>query len=448
MRQILLLFIIISTTHILKSQDNLAVFNLRSCIDYAIENNLNIKNQELSQKILQNNYTQSKHELLPDFNASSRFGKNFGQTFSYEQSRFIDQQVTSFNIGLSSYVNLFEGFRKIHTINRRLLELETGQSRHDILKNQLTLEIVNAYFLILYNQEQLEIIVEQLSTTKQQIEKTHKLIQSGTVTRGDLLALISQRADEESQLVGYKNQIKISMLNLSQLMNYNNGLFDIERPDLEHYMLTFTDTVSINTIYSEALTFLPDVKLANFQLCISKKDEKIAKSGYYPTLTVSAGFSTPYNNLAINPQDANVDYLLFDQLRDRRQAEVGISLSIPIFNKLRNRTNVVNAQIGVLTSENEIEKTKQDIFKLIQSAYNDVLASRENYNARKEAVDAGEESYRFAEQRYNAGAISAIDYNLEKNKLNQTKSRLLQSKYDFLIKTKILEFYRGVDLQL
>ena len=140
--------------------------------------------------------------------------------------------------------------------------------------------------------------------------------------------------------------------------------------------------------------------------------------------------------------------MLLDQLRDRRQAEFGVSLSIPIFNKFRNRTNVANAQVETLTTENEIEKVKQDIYKIIQSAYNDVLASRENYNARKQAVEASEESYRFAEQRFNAGAISATDYNIEKNKLNQVKSRLLQSKYDFIVKTKILDFYRGADIQL
>jgi outer membrane protein len=184
------------------------------------------------------------------------------------------------------------------------------------------------------------------------------------------------------------------------------------------------------------------------QLDISKTGEKIAKSGYYPTLALSAALSSPYNNFAINPQNGSTDYMLLDQLRDRRQAEFGVSLSIPIFNKFRNRTNVANAQVETLTTENEIEKVKQDIYKIIQSAYNDVLASRENYNARKQAVEASEESYRFAEQRFNAGAISATDYNIEKNKLNQVKSRLLQSKYDFIVKTKILDFYRGADIQL
>ena len=447
MRNVLFLLLVIYTINA-EAQENTQTLDLPTCINYAIEHNLNLKKQELSQQVLQNNYKQSKYDLLPDLNAMSRFGQSFGQTFSYEQSQFINQQVTSFNVGLSSNVYLFEGFRKMHTTNRRLLELETGKISYEILKNQLILEIVNAYLITLYNQEQLEILVEQLSTTDQQIERTQKLIESGTVAKGDLLALTSQRAEEESQLVGYENQIKVSLLNLSQLMNYDEGVFEIEKPDIENYILTFSDTLSMEGLYSEAIVFLPEIKLVEVQLDISKTGEKIAKSGYYPTLALSAALSSPYNNFAINPQNGSTDYMLLDQLRDRRQAEFGVSLSIPIFNKFRNRTNVANAQVETLTTENEIEKVKQDIYKIIQSAYNDVLASRENYNARKQAVEASEESYRFAEQRFNAGAISATDYNIEKNKLNQVKSRLLQSKYDFIVKTKILDFYRGADIQL
>jgi outer membrane protein len=167
---------------------------------------------------------------------------------------------------------------------------------------------------------------------------------------------------------------------------------------------------------------------------------QIAKSGYLPSLTFSMGFSAPYF------RSSNIPFS--DQLKDNSQADIGLSLSIPIFNKFRNRTNMANAQVGILTAENEIEKTKQDIYKLIQSAHNDVVASRENFNARKQAVTASEESFRFAEQRFNAGAISAIDYSLEKNKVNQASSRLLQSKYDLLVKLKILDFYRGAEVQL
>ncbi len=446
-------FLLFSVLTVLAAQPQVKTLNLRYCIDFAIENNLNLKNQELNQIVLQNNYKQSKYDLLPDINASSRLSRNFGQNYNYDQSKFIDEQVTSFSIGASSDINLFEGFRKMHLTNKKKLEVESGKIRSEILKNQLTLEIVNAYLMILYNQEQTEIVTKQLSTTEQQIERTEKLIQSGTMTKGDLLSLLSQKAEEESQLVGFKNQIKMSLLNLSQLMNYNQGEFEIEKPNLEEFTLYLCDSLTVQNIYSEALAFLPEVKMAESELSTTREDLNIAKSGYYPSLTLSMGFSSPYSSSAVNPTDPNpsnptIDYPVGEQLKDRRQAEIGLSLSIPIFTKFRNRTNVANAKVGLLTAENEIEKTRQDIYKLIQSAHNDVMASRENFNARKQAVNASEESFRFAEQRFNAGTISAIDYNLEKNKLNQATSRLLQSKYDLLVKVKILDFYRGAEVQL
>ena len=207
MRNVLFLLLVIYTINA-EAQENTQTLDLPTCINYAIEHNLNLKKQELSQQVLQNNYKQSKYDLLPDLNAMSRFGQSFGQTFSYEQSQFINQQVTSFNVGLSSNVYLFEGFRKMHTTNRRLLELETGKISYEILKNQLILEIVNAYLVSLYNQEQLEILVEQLSTTDQQIERTQKLIESGTVAKGDLLALTSQRAEESRNWLDMRIKLK------------------------------------------------------------------------------------------------------------------------------------------------------------------------------------------------------------------------------------------------
>lgn len=432
----------------LTAQNETKTLSLEECIDYAIANNLVLKNQQLTQSMLENNYNQSKYDLLPDINASSRYSNSFGQTFSYEHSRFINEQVKAFNIGIMSQIYLFEGFRKMHTINKRLLETKIGQQRFDILRNQLTISVLNAYLAVLYNYEQIEIINDQLSTTEQQITKTEKLIASGTLTRGDLLAFITQKADEESQLTGYRNQLRTSRLELAQLMNHPEGEFDIERPDVEITARDITDTVTVDYIYSNAKSFLPEVKLVISQFEVAKEEQKLAQSGYYPTLILSAGISTPYNSLAPNPHNSNTDYRLIDQLKDRRQAELGITLSIPIFNKFRTRTSLANAKINVLSAGNEIEKTYQDLYKVIQSTYNDVVSSYHNYEARKKTVEASEESFRFVQQRFNAGAMSAVDYNIEKNKLNQSKSRLLQSKYELIVKLKILDFYRQGTIEL
>ena len=442
---VLILHFILKLTY---AQTDEKIWNLQECIEFAIQNNLDLRNQTLNLDILHNNYQQSKYDLLPNLNASSSFSNSFGQTFSEDQVKFVDERVTSFNIGIFTSVQLFEGLRKYHTINRNLLEKENGQTRYEILKNQITLEIVNTYLQIIYNSEHTKIIEEQLLITEQQIEKTKKLIQSGSIPSGDLYTLLSQKADEASQIITYKNLTKQATLSLTQAMNLNSTGVEIFRPQIDSLHLMESLPPVIDSIYSDALNFMPELKYAEIQQQLLHKDMKITKSGYYPSLSLSAGFSGNYNNLAVDLATGSQDYPFFDQLGDKRQAQISLNLSIPIFSKFNNRTNVQNIKINIEQADNDILRTKQDIYKVIQSAYNDVIASVENMNARQQAVFASEESFRYAEQRYNAGAIGVIDYNLEKNKLNQAKSKLLQSKFDLLVKIKILEFYRGIELKL
>ncbi|MDD4745902.1 MAG: TolC family protein [Salinivirgaceae bacterium] len=420
-------FVIASTTW-LHSQTEPREQTLKECIDYAIENNLTLKNQTLIQSILENNYQQAKYDRLPDVNASSNLGINFGQSFDLQANKFISERATNFNIGAMANVDLFNGFYKYHSINKRLLETHSGAFQSEIIQNRIILDVLNAYLQILFNKEQSEIVNKQLETTNLQIDRAEKLINSGTITKGDLLSLLSQKAEEESQLIAYKNMVRMSELGLIQLMNYTETTIEIVKPNINETIITTTLPEEIEALYGEALAFLPELKLTENQLQTSHQVLKLSKSGYYPSLRMNAGFST--------------------QLKDRKYFDLGMTLSIPIFSKFRNRTNVQNAKIEILQSENDILKTKQDIYKIIQSVHNDVLASRENYKSRQQLVTANEESFRFAEQRFNAGAINAIDYNLEKNKLTSAISKLLQSKYDLLIKLKVLDFYRGQDIEL
>lgn len=440
-------FVIASTTW-LHSQTEPREQTLKECIDYAIENNLTLKNQTLIQSILENNYQQAKYDRLPDVNASSNLGINFGQSFDLQANKFISERATNFNIGAMANVDLFNGFYKYHSINKRLLETHSGAFQSEIIQNRIILDVLNAYLQILFNKEQSEIVNKQLETTNLQIDRAEKLINSGTITKGDLLSLLSQKAEEESQLIAYKNMVRMSELGLIQLMNYTETTIEIVKPNINETIITTTLPEEIEALYGKALAFLPELKLTENQLQTSHQVLKLSKSGYYPSLRMNAGFSTNYNNQFTNPLDIANKYGFSTQLKDRKYFDLGMTLSIPIFSKFRNRTNVQNAKIEILQSENDILKTKQDIYKIIQSVHNDVLASRENYKSRQQLVTANEESFRFAEQRFNAGAINAIDYNLEKNKLTSAISKLLQSKYDLLIKLKVLDFYRGQDIEL
>lgn len=442
---LLILFLTINPT---VSQEIKKIWNIQDCVDFAVENNVELRNQTFSLDILENNYNQSKYDLLPDLNISSDFSNTFGQAFSEDRLEFVTDRITSFNVGLFTSIQLFEGLRKYHTINRTLLEQETGKLQYEVLKNQITLEIVNAYLQIIYNSEYKKIQQEQLLITEQQIEKTNKLIESGSIPSGDLYTLLSQKADEEAQITTYKNLERQATLSLTQAMNLAESEIDIFRPQIDSLPLMEMLPPTIDSIYADALNFMPELKYAEVMQQIRQKDVQIARSGYYPSLSLSAGFSSNYNNLAIDLATNSQDYPFFDQFGDKRQVQISLNLNIPIFSKFNNRTSVQNAKIYIEQADNEITRTKQDIYKVIQTAHNDLLASIENMNARQQSVLTSEEAFRYAEQRYNVGTIGIIDYNLEKNKLNQAKLRLLQSKFDLLVKIKILEFYRGIELNI
>ncbi len=423
-----------------------SIFTLQQCVDSALINNLTIKEQGYTIQYLENNYQQTKYDLLPDLRASSRLSEYFGQTFNFERTRFIDERITSFSVGISSNVALFEGFRKYHLINRSKLDLASGKERLELLKNQITLEVVNSYLTILYNQEQSKILVGQIEITSQQIERAKKMVDAGKIPFGELYSLFSQKAEEEAQWNRYQSQVQMAKILLSQQMNIRNTEFDIVVPDLDSLTVDFELNSSIEQFVSEALQFLPEMRLAENSLLSAKYDLAIAKSALYPSLYLSSGLSFPYNSKAISPTGG--DYPFFDQLKDRKQAEIGLSLSIPVFNRFQNRTNIKNAQLQIITKESALDRTRQDIFKAVQSAYNDVLIAQKNLKSREEALKAAREAYRFAEQRFNAGTISAADYSQEKARLNQASMQLLQAKYDFVVKMKILDFYRGVKIKL
>jgi len=432
---------------ILEPIQSQTVFSLRQCIDSALINNLNIKEQVFAQQVLENNYRQSKYDFLPDLNASSRVSEYFGQTFNYERVRFIDERITSYSFGISTSVALFEGFRKYYTMNKRLIDAQGGKFQMDLIKNQLTLEIVNTYLTILYNQEQAQGLKQQMAVIDQQIERTKKMVEAGKIPLGELYSLLSQKAEEEAQFNRYISQITIAKIALSQQMNIQTIDFEISAPDIDSLTFQFLQENPVDHFFDEAIHFLPEIQLADNALQSAKLDLEIARSRIYPSLYLSGGMSFPYNNKALNPTTGG-DYPFFDQLSDRKQTEIGITLSIPIFNKLQNRTNIQNAQLKILSSENSIQKARQQVYKSVQSAYHDVLNAQKNYQSRAEALKAAQESYRFAEQRFNSGSISATDYLVEKAKLNQSIIQLTQSKYDFLVKLKVLDFYRGIEINL
>jgi len=424
------------------------VWSLEKCIFYAIDNNIQVKQMELGSEFNSNTLLQSKLGALPNLNAGATHSWSFGRALDETTYEFTkDQTVISDNIYLSSTVTLFNGLQTLNTIKQSKYDLMASLQDVDKIKNDISLSIALAYLQILLNMELLEVTNNQLEITNLQIERTNQLVEAGSLAQGSLLEIQAQAAAEELQQVNAQNQLDISYLTLTQLLELDSvGNFEIEIPDLplpeEKFLLE-----SINDIYSDAERILPQVKSADYQLKSSETGLNIAKGARIPILSFTGSYGTRYSNILTKPIIGG-DYPFGDQFRDNSTYGVQFNLTVPIFNGWQTNTMISNAKISVLNSMYNLESTKNILYKEIQQAYADAVASLKKYRASEKAVSSMEESFRYTEQKFNVGLVTSVDYNTSKNQLTSTQSDLLQSKYEYIFKTKVLEFYRGLPLNL
>lgn len=443
-----LAFVLFFTSISFSIAQNQAQWNLDTCINYALKHNLNIQKQELTVSILRNNFDIARFDRLPSVDANFTGGTSFGKTFSQDAGEFIDEQVTYLNGEVSSNVVLFDGFRDASTIKQRDKEAQAAVYDKEAYANDIALQIVNYYLQILYNREQYNASLSQLNTTQAQIERTRKLEQAGSVPKGDVLELKAQAASEKSQLVSYLNLEKEARVNLKQAMNIQLDTLIVAGPENIDAEGLYATLKPIDAIYQTAIGHLPEVKAAKASIMANEEAINIAKADYYPSLYLGASVSTRYNDAAIDLSDLQDKYTFGEQVQDYLSANVGVTLSIPIFNKFRTKYNVDNAKINLEIARRDESLTLQNIYKQIESAMNDARAAYENFQAAKESLSANKESFKYAEQRFNAGLINSVDYNLAKSNLAQAEVEMLNARYELVFKVKILDFYMGKELKL
>lgn len=453
-------------------------WSLEKCVLYAIENNIQVKQMELNSEVNSNIHFQSKLGALPNLNAGATHSWSFGRALDETTYEFTkDQTVMSDNIYLSSTVTLFNGLQTLNSIKQSKYDLMASLENVGKIKNDISLSIALAYLQILLNIELLEVTNNQLGITNQQIERTSQLVEAGSLPQGNLLEIQAQAAAEELQQVNAQNQLDISYLTLTQFLELDSvGDFKIEIPDLplpeERFLLE-----SVYDIYSDAERILPQVKSADYQLKSSEVGLDIARGARSPRLSFTGSYGTRYSNILKSynlvegqttdpfpigtvdgtgdlvysiPQPLVVagDYPFGNQFTDNATYGVQFNLTIPIFNGWQTNTMISNAKINVLNSKYNLEYTKNLLYKEIQQAYADAVASLKKYRASEKAVSSMEESFRYTEQKFNVGIVTSVDYNTAKNQLTSAQSDLLQSKYEYIFKTKVLEFYRGLPLSL
>jgi outer membrane protein len=425
------------------------VWSLEECVRYAIDNNIQIKQQIIQTEYQQNALDLAKLKLLPTLNGSATHNYSFGRALDETTYQFSNNKtVQSNNFYAGGSLNLFSGLQNYNSIQKNKYLVLAGERDLQSTKDNISLSIALAYLQILLNTELVSATNNQLQITIQQIEKTKKMVDAGSLARGNLLQIEAQAASEELQYINLKNQLDISYLNLTQMLELQTPEgFKIITPEISIDTNTVI-TGRIDEIYSLAQGLRPEIKSAEFGLTASEYEQKIAAGGRIPKLTMNHSFSTGYSNFATKPSNPLETYTFSQQFNDNINYGLGFSLNIPILNGWQVNKNISNSKLGVENSRYTLEGAKKQLYKSIQQAYADANAALKKFNASIKAVTSTEESFRYTEQKFNVGMVTPVDYNAAKTQLLTAQSDMAQAKYEYVFKTKVLDFYKGIPLNL
>jgi outer membrane protein len=453
-RRSLLILLISLTLSGAWAQNSGKVWTLEECIQYAWKNNIQVRQSELNVMTSQLNLKQAQANRLPNLNATVSGRNNVGRSIDPFTNVIVDQDVTSQSYNINSSVTLFNGLGQINTINQNKADLAKSEYDLENQKNTTALSIANFYLNILLAQEQVKSAELSLQTSELQLDRTDKQVKAGALALQSLLQARQQVANDEVNLITVQNTLDLARLNLKQALQLPASTeMEISFPQIGDPSDEELGALDLDIVYQQAQS-LPMVKSAESQLESSTYRVQVARAGRYPSLTLSGGLNTAYSSAAPNQfPDPNSpsgfkENTYMNQLDFNLARFVGLNLSIPIFSRLQNNTNVGLAKVTQNNSKYILEGTKNQLRQDIEQAYYNARAAAKTYQATKKQVEALEESFRNVEQRFNLGSSNTVEYNQIRNDYNRAQNDLIRSKYDFIFKLKVLEFYQGKPLQL
>ena len=420
-------------------------WSLEKCINYALENNIQIKQGVLESQYRENLVKETKMSRLPNLNGQVSQGFNYGRSLGYDNTyRNINSAQTDFGIGTN--IPVFQGFQIANNIQKNKMDLKASLGDMEKAKADLSVNIASSFLQILFDQELLKVAEEQLDITRQQIKQTREKVDAGSVAKGALLEIEAQEAREELNVVSAQNQLQVDKLQLAQWLELDtNTSFDVEIPALPEIQAQ-ASLASSNDIFTDAVKLRPEIQASQYRLESSQYQLKTARGALYPTISFYANYYNNYNN---KYQDMNGDKISFgDQMKNNERKGFGAQMNIPIFTRSQNRLQIDNARIQVLNTELQLENSKKVLRKEIETAQTSAVASLNKFTSSGKAVASMVEAFRYSEEKYNVGIVNAVEYNTAKTNLAKAESDLLQAKYEFIFRTKILDFYRGLPITL
>jgi outer membrane protein len=412
------------------------VWTLQECIDYAYENNIAIKQGENSLLTNEQDIKASKGNFLPSLSANANQSLSLGTVELYP-GNFADRTFHSTSFGINVSQNVFSGFRNKLIYEQSKLGLEKGNLEQGKLIDDIGLFVVNTYLNILFNKENLDIAKAQYAFSEKQLKQVQDLVESGVQPKANLFDAEATLSNDAQKVTIAENNHDLSLLQLAQLLQIPYIGFDVEVVDVgtPSASMMYDD---ISLILTEAYERRNEIKIAEKDIESAQLGVDLSKSGYYPNVSLGYGFNTGANFSNLNSSNS-----FFQQINDNKGHGFNLNVGIPIFSRFQNKTSVAKSKILVENSKLSLEQAKLDLESTIQNAYTDAQAALKTYVAAEKSLTSQQLAFDNSLERYNIGALNNFELEQARIRLINAESSLINAKYDFVFKTKVLDFYVG-----
>ena len=415
-------------------------WTLQDCVNHALENNIAVRQGENTLLINEQDIVASKGQFLPSLSAGVNHNATIGG-LEIDPGIFLDQTFHQTRIGVSVSQTIFNGFRRLNVYKQSQLTKETNELELSRIKDDISLNVVNAYLNVLFNIENLETANAQYNFSQKQLNQVKELVDAGVQPKANIYDAEATLSRDSQQVTLAQNSFDLSLLSLSQLLQVPFNGFNVEIIDLDSpsEALLYKD---IAPVLNYALENRSEIKVAEKNIENAELGTEISKSVYLPTLDFTYGYSSraSFTNLT------NLEAPFFNQIDDNKGHSFGLNLNIPIFSRYSNKTAVAKSKIQEDNSKLGLDQAKLDLESNIQRAYTDAQAGLKAFIAAKKSLESQELAFNNSKERYDVGAMTAFDLEQARVQLINAQASLINAKYDFVFKTKVLDFYMGKSL--
>lgn len=415
-------------------------WDLQRCISHAIEHNLSIKQKEAARNQSQVELNTAQWSRLPNLNGNVGQSFNFGRALQADNT-YGNRNTRNANFSLGTNIPLFTGMQIPNNIALSKLNLKAATEDLAKAKEDISIQVASYFLQVLFNEELMKVARSQMKLSQEQLDKKMAFFKNGKASEAEVLEAKSRLAQDELSVVQAENNYQLALLDLSQLLELTSpDNFRISVPDIQDYS---ADLTLPEEVYAQALMNKPAIKAAQYRLQGAEKSIRIAQSAYYPQLSFGAGIGTNYYHLS------GIENASFGtQWRENMNKYLQVSLNVPIFNRFQTRNRVKSARIQHTALSWQLEESKKALYKEIQQAYYNALAAESKYKSSQSASESAEASFQLMSEKYANGKASATEYNEMRTAWMKTLSDGIQAKYEFVYRSKILDFYKGVPLTL